>query len=86
MSQKLKSDPIIKMASPPLGEIMRSDSLLEELQAALLLPNPENSSLEHFQAFVTNPASPQQLLGSPLIGSEASNLNRSFQSLHFNFK
>ena len=41
MSQKLKSDPIIKMASPPLGEIMRSDSLLEELQAALLLPNPE---------------------------------------------
>merc|ERR550517_403362 len=40
----------------PLGEIMRSDSLLEELQAALLLPNP------------------QQLLGSPLIGSEASNL------------
>ena len=83
MSQKLKSDPIIKMASPPLGEIMRSDSLLEELQAALLFPNPENSSLEHFRTFMTNPASPQQLLGSPLIGSEASDLNRSFQSLRF---
>ena len=30
------------MRNSPLGEIVRTDSLLEELQAALLFSNPEN--------------------------------------------